>query len=185
MAREHRSTMYRGKLLRIHGFVNEVEYFSDAYIVRVRESQEYPSSWSVTAWMQSDQADNVRPLRKGDQITITGTIESISNHVRLEKCYIDHSTTIPHPKNLIEPLDETNLPAWFVAALARSLTQIDGEEASVRSRRLLDVLDKEVHEISEKVSYLKGTKPRGEELRFMYTLLVRWCENLPTFPRPQ
>ena len=187
IARKQRSAMYEGKLLRVRGVVNEIDTFThnDSYRIDLYDTLEYPWSWVVSAGMRSDQDEYVQSLRKGDQLTVTGAIRSISNHISLEDSYIDHSTTIPHPKNLIEPLDKTNVPAWFVAALARSLSQIDSEGDTMLSRRLLDVLDRHINEISEEVGFLGATKPRGEELRFLFTLLNRWCENPPTYPKPE
>ena len=186
VARTQRSAMYKGKLLQVRGLVNEVSTFTmkSNYRIDVQDSIEYPWSWSVSAEVRSDQDDYVQSLHKGDQITITGTIGTISaNYVGLEESYIDHSTTKPHPQNLIEPLDETNIPAWFLAALARSLRQVDGESDAMLSRLLLNALDRHISEISEEINYLGATKPRGGELRFMLTLLNRWCESPPTYPK--
>ena len=187
IAREQRSAMYKGKLLRVRGVLNEIDTFTlnDSYRIDLYDTLEHPWSWSLYAEMRSDQDEYVQSLRKGDQITVTGTIRSISNHISLEDSHIDHSTTIPHPKNLKEPLDKTNVPAWFVAALARSLSQIDSEGDTMLSRRLLDVLDRHINEMSEEVRFLGATEPRGEELRFLFTLLNRWCENPPTYPKPE
>lgn len=187
IARKQRSTIYEEKLLRVRGVVNEIDKFNrdDSHTINLHDTLEYPWSWSLFARMRSDQNQYVQSLRKGDEITVTGTIDSISGHITLEDSYIDHSTTIPHPKNLVEPLDKTNVPAWFVAALARSLCRIDGEDDTILSRRLLDVLDRHINEISEEVGFLGATKPRGEELRFLLTLLNRWCENPPTYPKQE
>ena len=187
IARKQRSAMYEGKLLRARGVVTEIDtsIVNDSYNIHLQDTLEYPWSWSILAEMRSDLDEYVKSLRKGDQVTVTGAIRSISNHISLEDSYIDHSTTIPHPKNLTEPLDKTNVPAWFVAALARSLSQIDSEGETMLSRRLLDVLDRHINELTEEVGFLGATKPRGEELRFLFTLLNRWCENPPTYPKPE
>lgn len=187
MARMQRSKMYEEKLLRVHGVVNEIDKFGldDSHTINLHDTLEYPRSWSIFSRMRSDQNEYVQSLRKGDEITVTGTIDSISGHITLEDSYIDHSTTIPHPKKLVEPLDKTNVAAWFVAALARSLSQIDDKGDTMLSRRLLDVLDRHINEISEEVGFLGATKPRGEELRFLLTLLNRWCENPPTYPKQE
>ncbi len=187
IAKNQRSAMYKGKLIRVRGFVDEIDSYGlrDSYNITLEETLEYPRSWTVSAEMQSDQSEYVQSLRKGDQLTVTGAIDSISSLIFLKDCYIDHSTTIPHPKNIIEPLDKTNVPAWFVAALARSLKQIDSESDTILSRRFLDVLDRHINELSEEVGFLSATKPRGEELRFLLKLLNRWCENPPIYPKPE
>lgn len=187
VAQKQRSKMYEGKQLRVRGFVADVGMYDvdRDYYIYIQDSVERHQSWSVFAQVRRDQNLYVQALRKGDEITVTGSIDTIrSDYVRLEKSYIDHSTTIPHPKNVIEPLDKTNVPAWFLAALARSIRQIDGESDAMTSRRLLNVLNRQINEISEEFDYLGATKPRGEELRFMLTLLTRWCEHPPTFPKP-
>ena len=183
ISQERRSAMYEGKLLRARGYVVDVEHYLNSYHVCLHGSNEHPSEWTIFAEMRSNQNEFVEPLRKADYLTVTGTIESISNHVRLEDSYIDHSATIPHPKNLVEPLDETNVPAWFIAALSKALKQIDDEEDDSISHRLLNVLDRNINEMSDEVSFLNATRPRGEELRFMYTLLSRWIEHSPTYPK--
>jgi len=187
IVQEQRSAMYKGTLLQASGVVRDIDTFTfnDSYRIDLYDTLVYPWSWSLNAEMRSDQDEYVKSLIKGDQITIIGTIESISNHVSLEDCYIDRSTTIPHPKSQKEPLDKTNVPAWFIAALARSLSQIDSEDDTVLSRRLLDILDRHISELSEEVGFLGATQPRGEELRFLFTLLNRWCENPPTYPKPE
>ena len=185
VAQKQRSAMYEGKLLQVRGFVRDVSTFTvkGKYRVELQDTLKYPWSWLVYAAVKPDQDDYVQSLHRGDQIAVTGTIESVSSSIYLEDSYIDHSTTKPHPKNLVEPLDQTNVPAWFLAALARSFRQIDGESDTILSRRLLDALDRHISEICEEIDYLGATKPRGEELRFMLTLLNRWCENPPTYPK--
>lgn len=184
VARQHRSAMYEGKLLQVRGVVKDVNTFTlnSNYRIELQDTLEYPWSWSVNAEVRSDQDDYVISLRRGDQVTVTGTIGTVSSYIGLEDSYLDHSTTIPHPKNLVEPLDKTNISAWFVAALARSFRQIDSESDTMLSRRLLDALERHINEIGEEVDYLATTKPRGEDLRFMLTLLNRWCENPPQLP---
>ena len=187
ITQEQRSAMYKGKLLRVHGVVNEIDTLmsSDSYQISLIDTFESSFSWMVFSEMRSDQNELLQALRKRDNLTITGTIYSISSHISLKDGFIDHSTTIPHPKNLVEPLDQTNVPAWFVAALARSLRKIDSEDDTTLSHRFLDLLDRQINEIGEEVGYLGATKPRGEELRYLFTLLNRWCENPPTFPKPE
>ena len=187
IVQKQRSAMYKGKLLRVRGFVNEIDTLirSDSYQISLIDTFVSSFSWMVFSEMRSDQNEFLQALRKRDKLTVTGTIHSISSHISLRDSFIDHSTTIPHPKNLVEPLDQTNVPAWFVAALARSLRKIDSEGDTTLSHRFLDLLDRQINDIGEEVGYLGATRPRGEELRYLFTLLNRWCENPPTFPEQE
>lgn len=186
IARKQRSSMYKGKLMQVRGLITEVDTFTlnSNYRIDLQDTLGHPWAWSVMAEVRPDQDEYVQSLRRGDEVTVSGTIDNVSsNYVGLENSYIDHNATKPYPKSLVEPLDRTNVPAWFLLALAQSLNQVDSGSKSITSHRLLDSLDDHISKLCEEVDYLAATKPRGEELRFMLTLLNRWCENPPTYPK--
>ena len=120
----------------------------------------------------------------GDEVLVTGKIskveESMGGIVSLNAARLDRSKTRSYSNRIIEPIDETNAPGWFIAKLAESLRMIDVIEGNDGyTSELLNYLDSQLNELAERVDYLKPTTPRGAELRYLMNRLRKWYEDSP------
>ena len=93
----------------------------------------------------------------------------------LSNAFFDQSGPQPNTHRFSEPLDETDAPGWFIAAVAATLHDIDQEHGNTQfSENLLNKLDMHLSQFGEDIDYLRPTKPRGMELRHLIDHLKRW-----------
>lgn len=173
-ARERRGKLYTGKWLHVHGVVKDVHSIITNCDVDVRDPED-PIGWTISASMANSQVETARTLVVGDRVSISGKINGIGSMTYLVHAFFDQSGPQPDTRRYTEPLDETDAPGWFIAALAATLQDIDQEHGNTQfSENLLDKLDLHLRQLGEDIDYLRPTKPRGMELRHLIEYLKRW-----------
>ena len=173
-AKKRRGQRYTGKWLHIRGVVTDVHSIVTNCDVDVRDPED-PFGWTISASMANSQVRTARTLVVGDKVSISGKISSIGTMTFLVHAFFDQSGPQPNTHRFSEPLDETDAPGWFIAAVATTLHDIDQEHGNTQfSENLLSKLDLHLSQLGEDIDYLRPTKPRGIELRHLIDHLKRW-----------
>ena len=172
--KERRGKRYAGKWLHVRGVVKDVHSMVTKCDVDVRDP-ENAFGWTVSASMAGSEIETARTLVIGDEVSISGKIRSIGSMTFLKNAFFDQSDPQPSTHRFSEPLDETDAPGWFIAALAATLRDINQENGNTQfSEDFITKLDMRLSQLGEDIEYLRPTKARGMELRQLINHLKRW-----------